>query len=124
MSHTHTLLCISHPSDPSPTTQPPSWIALLEKEVAFEHTIVDLQEKPQIFSDLYSSIHPDPTARAKVFWFVGAHCLRRGSGGSFDSRHVHPRITKVPILEHGEEVKLIESAVCADYIAEAFPGVS
>ncbi len=28
----------------------------------------------------------------------------------------------MPILEHGPEVKLIESAVCAEYIAEAFPG--
>lgn len=52
-----------------------------------------MQDKPKDFADLYASIHPDPSARAKV-----------------------------PILEHGDEVRLIESAVCAEYVAEAFPG--
>lgn len=28
---------------------------------------------------------------------------------------------QVPILEHGD-VQLIESAVCAEYVAETFPG--
>lgn len=60
--------------------------------MAFEQRIVDLQDKPKDFSDLYSSIHPDPNSRAKL-----------------------------PILEHGD-VRLIESAVCAEYVAEAFLG--
>lgn len=38
----------------------------MEKRLNFEHKIVDLQNKPKHFKDLYASIHPDPTAAAKV----------------------------------------------------------
>ncbi len=43
-------------------------MALLEKEVPFEHVKVDLQDKPADFVALYASLHPDPTARAKVMY--------------------------------------------------------
>jgi hypothetical protein len=76
-SHTHTHTHIQ------PKQQQRVWLALLEKQVKFEHKIVDLQEKPADFTALYSTLHPDPEARAKV-----------------------------PILEHGKEIKLIESMVC------------
>lgn len=43
----------------------------MEKKLNFEHKIVDLQNKPKHFKDLYASIHPDPTAPAKVPIIIG-----------------------------------------------------
>ncbi|DBA86483.1 hypothetical protein WJX79_005726 [Trebouxia sp. C0005] len=43
-----------------------AWITLIEKKLNFEQKIVDLQNKPKHFKELYASIHPDPTAPAKV----------------------------------------------------------
>lgn len=43
-----------------------AWITLVEKNLNFEHRIVDLGNKPKHFKELYASIHPDPTAPAKV----------------------------------------------------------
>ena len=48
-----------------------AWITLVEKRLNFEHKIVDLQNKPKHFKDLYASIHPDPTAPAKVPIIIG-----------------------------------------------------
>jgi hypothetical protein len=42
--------------------------------VPFEHKIVDLQNKPKDFSDLYSSIHPSPAASAKVRLWLSPLC--------------------------------------------------
>ena len=81
--HTLFLFSYQHLTPFPPTHKQRVWLALLEKQVKFEHKIVDLQEKPADFTALYSTLHPDPEARAKV-----------------------------PILEHGKEIKLIESMVC------------
>lgn len=81
-----------------------AWLALLEKDVEFEHKIVDLQNKPEDFVALYASLHPDPTARAKVP--ILEHCTDLSPSSSSSSPY---------------NVQLIESSVCAEYIAEAFP---
>ena len=38
----------------------------MEKEIPFEECIVDLGNKPAHFTSMYSSVHPDTLARAKV----------------------------------------------------------
>lgn len=43
-----------------------TWITLLEKQLNFQHKIVDLKNKPKHFTELYATIHPDPAAPAKV----------------------------------------------------------
>jgi len=48
-----------------------AWITLIEKKLNFEQKIVDLQNKPKHFKELYASIHPDPTAPAKVPIIIG-----------------------------------------------------
>ena len=48
-----------------------AWITLLEKKLNFNQKIVDLKNKPKHFVDLYASIHPDPTAPAKVPIIIG-----------------------------------------------------
>jgi glutathione S-transferase len=67
-----------------------AWIAAIERSVDLNIQIVDLQNKPQTFCDLYASIAPDPLVAAKV-----------------------------PIYEDGA-LKLIESAVIAQYIDEEY----
>jgi len=84
-----------------------AWLALLEKDVEFEHKIVDLQNKPDDFVALYASLHPEPTARAKVP--ILEHCTTDSSPSS------------LPSSSSPYNVQLIESSVCAEYIAEAFP---
>jgi len=48
-----------------------AWITLIEKKLNFEQKIVDLQNKSKHFKELYASIHPDPTAPAKVPIIIG-----------------------------------------------------
>jgi len=67
---------------------------LLEKGVPFEKKLVNLQDKPADFCELYATASPDPlVARAKV-----------------------------PILQHGAEV-LIESALICQYLEAEFSTV-
>ena len=47
------------------------FLALLEKQLPFEESIVPLANKPQEFKDLYAAEHPDPTERAKVEYGQG-----------------------------------------------------
>jgi len=61
-----------------------------------------LQNKPEDFIALYASLHPDPTARAKVP--ILEHCTENSASSS-----------------SSYDVQIIESNVCAEYIAEAFP---
>ena len=49
-----------------------AWLTLLEKGIKFQRHIIDLKDKPKYFSDLYASINPDPTARAKVPLLIGS----------------------------------------------------
>ncbi|CAM9563534.1 unnamed protein product [Heterosigma akashiwo] len=69
-----------------------AWIGALEKGLEFDLEIVDLQNKPAAFNELYSSISVCPK----------------------DS-------SKVPVLEDGD-VKLIESAIILQYLEDAYPG--
>lgn len=66
-----------------------AWITLREKNLNFEHKIVDLKEKPKHFKDLYASIHPDPAAPAKVPIIIGmrttAFLIRSESSGHADA---------------------------------------
>jgi len=41
------------------------------EKLNFEQKIVDLQNKSKHFKELYASIHPDPTAPAKVPIIIG-----------------------------------------------------
>lgn len=65
-----------------------AWITLVEKNLNFEHRIVDLGNKPKHFKELYASIHPDPTAPAKVTIIIGiVHfmpCIGFGCNGIMD----------------------------------------
>jgi glutathione S-transferase len=68
------------------------WVTVLEKGIACDLKIIDLQNKPEEFNALYASLNVDPTASSKV-----------------------------PILEDPDGTKLIESAVIAQYIEDKFP---
>lgn len=89
-------------------------MALLEKGVEFEHKIVDLQNKPEDFVELYASLHPDPSARAKVP--ILEHCTR-----DLEEEVLPPTPSTFPTASSLYDVQVIESNVCAEYIAEAFP---
>lgn len=67
-----------------------AWLALVEKEVDFEMRAVDLNDK-----------QPD---------MIAAHGVASPDAGS---------VAKVPILVH-DGVAMIESALCAEYVADAF----
>lgn len=43
-----------------------AWLTLIEKGIEFERQTIDLKNKPKHFTELYASINPDSTARAKV----------------------------------------------------------
>ncbi|DBB07593.1 TPA: hypothetical protein ACH3X3_009034 [Trebouxia sp. C0006] len=68
-----------------------AWLTLLEKGIKFQRHTIDLKDKPKYFSDLYASINPDPTARAKV-----------------------------PLLIDGDE-RIVESNLVAEYLDNTFP---
>lgn len=69
-----------------------AWIALVEKELPFNHRIVDLANKPEDFVQLYAEINPDPEARAKV-----------------------------PILIDSDGSRVIESNIVAEYLEDKYP---
>ena len=48
-----------------------AWLTLIEKGIEFERQTIDLKNKPKHFTELYASINPDSTARAKVPLIVG-----------------------------------------------------
>ncbi|GAB5037158.1 glutathione s-transferase domain-containing protein [Nannochloropsis oceanica] len=80
-----------------------AWLALLEKEVQFEHKIVDLQNKPEDFIALYASLHPDPTARAKaVMRLLGEMWTHSGMGNYF------PLLLAGQAGKEGEEARAVE----------------
>jgi glutathione S-transferase len=64
-----------------------AWITLIEKKLKFEQKIVDLQNKPKHFKELYASIHPDPTAPAKVPIIIGESA---SASVTTAIRHPHP----------------------------------
>ncbi|DBB04187.1 hypothetical protein WJX77_003384 [Trebouxia sp. C0004] len=68
-----------------------AWLTLLEKGIKFERHTVNLKDKPKYFTDLYASINPDPTARAKV-----------------------------PLLIDGDK-HIVESNLVAEYLDYAYP---
>ena len=100
-----------------------SWIALVEKGVAFSEINVDLTNKPAEFLDLYKELCPDPTARAKVICiFAKLHCLA-------EECHEKRVEYQVPILEVGERGSseyfgMIESGAVSEFVAAAFDGGS
>lgn len=77
-----------------------AWIALEESGAEYETIVVDLQDKSQIFLDLYARANPLPDARAKVpVLQVGDDGIREGKD---------------------ETVALCESQIIAEYIGEIF----
>lgn len=69
-----------------------AWIALVEKDLPFDHKIVSLQDKPKDFTDLYAEINPDSAASAKV-----------------------------PILVDEDGTRVIESMVVVEYLDDKYP---
>lgn len=74
-----------------------AWIALEECAIPYEHVVVDLQDKPQHFIELYQRANPLPAARAKV-----------------------PLLHVVFNDDENHDFLLCESLVVAEYIAEAY----
>ena len=72
-----------------------AWIALLEKRLdpaSCDVRVENLAAKSANLQDAFAAGTPDP----------------------------EPRVAKVPVLQHAGKT-LVESGLCADYIAEAFP---
>lgn len=70
-----------------------AWVCALEKNVDVDMNFVDLSNKPPEFVSLYQSVSPDESAGAKS-----------------------------PVFEDKDhDVKLIESAIIAQYISDAYP---
>lgn len=51
-----------------------AWLTLIEKGLNFERISIDLKNKPQEFTYLYSLLNPDPSAKATVPLIVGMRC--------------------------------------------------
>lgn len=76
-----------------------AWIALEECAIPYEHVLVDLQDKPQHFIELYQRANPISAARAKV------------------------PLLQVIVNDDNDDEKdflLCESLIVAEYIAEVY----
>ena len=73
-----------------------AWIALEECGIPYDHVIVDLQDKPQHFIELYQRANPVPAASAKV------------------------PLIQVINDDNEKDFLLCESLVVAEYIAEVY----
>ena len=105
-----------------------AWLTLLEKGLNFERITINLKNKPQEFTYLYTSLNPDPAAKAKVPLIVGGAAVtipslrtsrRRAGTVCCSVQCVSILLLNLPLADGTN--KVVESNLVAEYLDNSYP---